>query len=372
MPYVAMAVLAGGNVRVGLEDNLYLGRGELATNAQLVGARRAHPRGDERPRHDRAGRARQAAAARSGDARCRSAVGLLGGGVIGGGWAARFLLNGVDVAAVRPRPGGAAQGRRGARQRPSGVPPADDGAAAARGRADVRRRRRGGRRTGSTSCRRVRPSGSSSSARLLARGEPRPLQPTVVFASSTSGLLPSALQEGMAHPERLVVGHPFNPVYLLPLVEVCGGAAHRGGRRWRARRPSTASLGMRPLVLDAEIDGFVADRLLEALWREALWLVNDGVATVEEIDDAIRFGAGLRWSFMGTFLDLPHRRWRGRHAPLPGPVRAGAAVAVDEADGRPRAHRRAASTGSSRSPTSRPLGARSASSKRCATTAWSP
>ena len=59
---------------------------------------------------------------------------------------------------------------------------------------------------------------------------------------------------------------------------------------------------MRPLVLSAEIDGFVADRLLEALWREALWLVDGGVATVEEIDDAIRFGAGLRWSFMGTFL----------------------------------------------------------------------
>ena len=59
---------------------------------------------------------------------------------------------------------------------------------------------------------------------------------------------------------------------------------------------------MRPLVVRKEIDGFVADRLLEALWREALWLVNDGVATVSEIDDAIRFGAGLRWSFMGTFL----------------------------------------------------------------------
>ena len=62
------------------------------------------------------------------------------------------------------------------------------------------------------------------------------------------------------------------------------------------------SVGMRPLVLSTEIDGFVADRLLEALWREALWLVDGGVATVEEIDDAIRFGAGLRWSFMGTFL----------------------------------------------------------------------
>jgi carnitine 3-dehydrogenase len=105
----------------------------------------------------------------------------------------------------------------------------------------------------------------------------------------------------MLHPQRLVVGHPFNPVYLLPLVEVVGGAATSGAAIDRATEVYR-SIGMQPLVLSTEIDGFVADRLLEALWREALWLVHDGVATVEEIDDAIRFGAGLRWSFMGTFL----------------------------------------------------------------------
>ena len=125
--------------------------------------------------------------------------------------------------------------------------------------------------------------------------------PDVVIASSTSGLRPSELQEGMLHPQRLVVGHPFNPVYLLPLVEVVGGAATSGAAVDRAAEVYR-SVGMQPLVLSTEIDGFVADRLLEALWREALWLVHDGVATVEEIDDAIRFGAGLRWSFMGTFL----------------------------------------------------------------------
>jgi carnitine 3-dehydrogenase len=124
---------------------------------------------------------------------------------------------------------------------------------------------------------------------------------SVVFGSSTSGLLPTELQRDMVHPERLVVGHPFNPVYLLPLVEVVGGKATAAGSIDRAV-DVYRSLGMRPLVVRKEIDGFVADRLLEALWREALWLVNDGVATVSEIDDAIRFGAGLRWSFMGTFL----------------------------------------------------------------------
>jgi carnitine 3-dehydrogenase len=105
----------------------------------------------------------------------------------------------------------------------------------------------------------------------------------------------------MTFPERLVVGHPFNPVYLLPLVEICGGDKTSLDARERAREVYE-SIGMRPLMLQKEIDGFVADRLMEAMWREALWLINDGVATAEEIDDAIRFGAGLRWSFMGTFL----------------------------------------------------------------------
>lgn len=121
-----------------------------------------------------------------------------------------------------------------------------------------------------------------------------------VIASSTSGFTPSDLAQRMLHPERLVVAHPFNPVYLLPLVEVVGG---------RETSPATidramaiyAALGMKPLHVRVEIDAFIADRLLEAVWREALWLVNDGVATTAEIDDAIRYGFGLRWAQMGLF-----------------------------------------------------------------------
>ena len=116
------------------------------------------------------------------------------------------------------------------------------------------------------------------------------------------GAAADAVAGGDGRPERLVVGHPFNPVYLLPLVEVCGGE-RTSPRRRRARRSAFyAGLGMRPLRIRKEIDGFVADRLLEALWREALWLVHDDVATTEEVDDAIRYGAGLRWAQMGTFL----------------------------------------------------------------------
>jgi len=97
------------------------------------------------------------------------------------------------------------------------------------------------------------------------------------------------------------VSHPFNPVYLLPLVEVVGGSQTSAANLKRAEA-FYRELGMRPLRVRKEVPGFIADRLLEALWREALHLVNDGVATTGEIDDAIRYGAGLRWSFMGTFL----------------------------------------------------------------------
>jgi carnitine 3-dehydrogenase len=113
--------------------------------------------------------------------------------------------------------------------------------------------------------------------------------------------LPTRISSEMAHPERFLVAHPFNPVYLLPLVELCGGARTSPETIERAASLYRA-LGMHPLVVRHEIDGFIADRLLEAVWREALWLVHDGIATAEEIDDALRYGPGLRWATMGTFL----------------------------------------------------------------------
>ena len=121
-----------------------------------------------------------------------------------------------------------------------------------------------------------------------------------IVASSTSGYKPTDLATSMTRPERLVVAHPFNPVYLLPLVEIVGGEQTSLGTIDRAMGTYRA-LGMHPLHVRKEIDAFIADRLLEAVWREALWLVNDGIATTEEIDDAIRYGFGLRWAQMGTF-----------------------------------------------------------------------
>ena len=108
------------------------------------------------------------------------------------------------------------------------------------------------------------------------------------------------MQRGLPHPERVLVGHPFNPVYLLPLVEVVAGQDTSAAVVERARAVY-ASIGMKPVVIAKEIDAFIGDRLQEALWREALWLVHDGIATVEDVDDVIRYSFGLRWAQMGVF-----------------------------------------------------------------------
>jgi carnitine 3-dehydrogenase / betainyl-CoA thioesterase len=226
-------------------------------------------------------------------------VGLLGGGVIGGGWAARFVLNGVDVRLFDPDPGAARKveatltgARRAYRKLTLAPLPAEGRLMLARSVEEAVE--------GADFVQESAPEREDVKRALLAAAC-RAAGPDAVLASSTSGLLPSRLQADMEQPGRLTVGHPFNPVYLLPLVELCGGERTSPDTLERAAAVYR-SVGMWPLRLRKEIEGFVADRLLEALWREALWLVRDDVATVEEIDDAIRYGAGLRWSLMGTFL----------------------------------------------------------------------
>ncbi len=122
-----------------------------------------------------------------------------------------------------------------------------------------------------------------------------------IIGSSTSGIMPSVLQNGLKNPERFIVAHPFNPVYILPLVELVGGKQTTKAVMEQAEE-FYQSVGMKTLVIQKEIEGHVADRLMEALWRESLHLVNDGIATTEEIDAAIIYGAGLRWAQMGPFL----------------------------------------------------------------------
>ncbi|MDA9865580.1 3-hydroxyacyl-CoA dehydrogenase NAD-binding domain-containing protein, partial [bacterium] len=119
------------------------------------------------------------------------------------------------------------------------------------------------------------------------------------LGSSTSGFKPSELGQGLETADRLFVAHPFNPVYLLPLVELVSGPADPDVVA--SAEHILKSVGFHPLIVRAEIDAHIADRLLEAVWREALWLVHDDVATTAEIDEAIRLGFGLRWAQMGLF-----------------------------------------------------------------------
>jgi len=121
-----------------------------------------------------------------------------------------------------------------------------------------------------------------------------------VLASSTSGFKPSELQKCSHRPEQIMVCHPFNPVYLLPLVELVPSKATQDAQIARAKDILT-SVGFYPLHVQKEIDAHIADRLLEAVWREGLWLIKDGIANTEEIDNAIRYGFGLRWAQMGLF-----------------------------------------------------------------------
>ena len=223
---------------------------------------------------------------------------IIGGGVIGGGWAARFLLAGLDVTVFDPHP----EAERRLREMVALAARALRKLVAAPLPQEGRLRFAGSLAEAVAEADLIQesaPEVETVKQRILAEID-RHARPEALVCSSTSGLLPTRISAEMTHPERFLVAHPFNPVYLLPLVELCGG--ERTDRQAIARAQAFfTGIGMHPLHVRKEIDGFIADRLLEAVWREALWLVHDGVATVAEVDDAIRFGAGLRWAFMGTF-----------------------------------------------------------------------
>ncbi|MGY3079484.1 3-hydroxyacyl-CoA dehydrogenase [Bradyrhizobium sp. LM6.10] len=226
------------------------------------------------------------------------AVGLLGGGVIGGGWAARFMLNGVDVRLYGPSAGALERVEkillkaRRAYRRLTQVPlPPEGSLTVVESVADA--------------VRDVELVQESAPERLdlkqpLLAAASRAAAPDTLICSSSSGLAPSLLQAQMNHPERLLVAHPFNPAYLMPLVELCAGQHTRPETLARAAA-IYRSVGMHPLVVRKEVDGFIANRLQEAMWREALWLVHDGVATVQEVDDAVRYSFGLRRAILGPF-----------------------------------------------------------------------
>ena len=221
----------------------------------------------------------------------RKTAAIVGGGVIGGGWAARFLLNGWNVNVFDPDPEAERKLTEVIANARRALPGLYDRALPEEGAltfygdmADAV--------AGVDWVQESVPEQLALKHKVL--GALSGLAPeSAVIGSSTSGFKPSELN---AEGARAIVAHPFNPVYLLPLVELVGLPERIG--------PATEilrSVGMFPLVLRKEIDAHIADRLLEAVWRESLWLVKDGVATTEEIDEAIRMAFGIRWAQMGLF-----------------------------------------------------------------------
>jgi carnitine 3-dehydrogenase len=224
-------------------------------------------------------------------------LGLLGTGVIGGGWAARALHFGIDVIAADVKPEmeawirGAVENAEPALARLTFAPLPPKGKLSFTTDVRVMAER-------ADFIQENIPEQLPLKQRMLAEVS-RYAGADVIIASSTSGLTPTDLQRDMVAPERFLVAHPFNPVYLLPLVELVGGAK-TAPATIKAAAEFFTYIGMHALKVRREVPGHLTDRLQEAIWREILHMVNEGVATTGELDDSIVYGPGLRWAAMGT------------------------------------------------------------------------
>ncbi|WP_050497693.1 3-hydroxyacyl-CoA dehydrogenase NAD-binding domain-containing protein [Streptomyces californicus] len=226
-------------------------------------------------------------------------VACVGAGVIGGGWAAHFLARGYDVTAWDPAPDAAVRLRR----LIAAAWPALERLGLAEGASQDRLTVTATLEEAVAEAQFVQESAPEKlelKRGLLARLDAAAPAGTVI-ASSTSGYPMTDMQTEAADPGRLVVGHPFNPPYLIPLVEVVGGERTTPAAvDWASRFYTVA--GKSVITMDREVPGFIANRLQEALWREALHMVANGEATVAEIDASITEGPGLRWAVMGPML----------------------------------------------------------------------
>ncbi len=226
-------------------------------------------------------------------------IGIAGTGLIGAGWAARALHRGIDVIAYDVSPAAEAKLKA---QIKTAWPSLD----ALRGKPKKK-----GKLTFTTDLAKM-----AAKAEFIHEAAPeredlkiklfRDLDavagPNVVLSSSSSGFLPTRLQSQCArHPERVVVGHPFNPVFLLPLVELVPGK-QTSAAALDSAHAYFETVGMQVLRLKKEIEGYICDRLQEALWREALHILDKDIASTGDIDDSIIYSAGMRWAFMGSFL----------------------------------------------------------------------
>ena len=224
-------------------------------------------------------------------------AGIAGTGLIGAGWAARLLIRGFDVIAYDVSPTAEAKLKAAikvawpsmesllGKSKKKGKLSFTTDLAAMAAKADF--------------VHEAAPEREDLKIKLF-RDIDAVARPEVIISSSSSGFLPTRLQSECKHPERVIIGHPFNPVYLLPLVETVPGAKTSKEAMDRAGH-YFESIGMHVLRLRREIDGYICDRLQEALWREALHILDKDIGSTGDIDDSIVYSAGMRWAFMGSF-----------------------------------------------------------------------
>jgi len=228
-------------------------------------------------------------------------VAVVGAGLIGSGWAAQFLAQGLEVSATDPAPGAEAKMRATLAR----IWPVMEQLGLKPGASPDRLHFSADLASAVAGAEFVQENGPErlEFKRQIFAALDALLPPEAILASSTSGIMMSAIQTACRHPGRCVVGHPFNPPYLIPLVEVVGGAQTSEAAIDRAMA-FYAGLGKVPIRLHREVKGHAANRLQAALWREAVHLVAEGVASVADIDAAVAWGPGLRWGVMGPHLVL--------------------------------------------------------------------
>ena len=228
-------------------------------------------------------------------------VAVVGTGVIGASWAAYFLAQGLDVEATDPSPG--AEQRL--RETVARLWPSMERIGLRPGASQDRLRFHADLLDALKDVDFVQENGPENlefKIDLFGRMDAA-LPADVVLASSSSGLLISKVQSACRHPQRVVLGHPFNPPHLIPLVEVIGGE-HTSPEMQQAAMDFYTAIGKSSVNPRKEVKGHIANRLQAALWREAFHLVDQGVATVRDIDVAISQGPGLRWALLGPFMNL--------------------------------------------------------------------
>jgi len=226
-------------------------------------------------------------------------IAIVGTGVIGASWAAHYLARGFDVVASDPAPNAEANLRKYVDEaweqlEAFGVSP---------GASRERLKFASDMKTALSNADFVQenaPERPDFKIKLFAEMDDATAADSII-ASSSSGITMSVMQAKCRHPERCVIGHPFNPPHIIPLVEVVGGTKTAPAAIERAMG-FYASIGKKPILLHKELPGHVGNRLQTALYREVMYLIQQGVLSVADADDAVSWGPGLRWGVMGPSL----------------------------------------------------------------------